>query len=73
MSFLTTTMRLEVIDEHFKMSLDRLLVDVKLETVSFNHIELDRELKHFCQSHNLLRTLKPSSDSFESSALIRPC
>jgi hypothetical protein len=35
-------MRLEVIDEHFKMSLDRLLGDVKLETVSFNHIELDR-------------------------------
>jgi hypothetical protein len=54
MSFLTTTMRFEVIDEHFKMSLDRLLVDVKLETVSLNHIELDRELKHFCQSYNCL-------------------
>jgi hypothetical protein len=35
-------MRFEVIDEHVKMSLDRLMVDVKFETVSFNHIELDR-------------------------------
>lgn len=57
--------------EHFKASLDRLLVDVKLEKVAFHQIQLDRELKFFCESFNLLSTLKPSSDDgFESSASI---
>ncbi|MCU8072168.1 Uncharacterised protein [Shewanella putrefaciens] len=57
--------------EHFKASLDRLLVDVKLEKVAFHQIQLDRELKIFCESFNLLSTLKPSSDDgFESSASI---
>jgi hypothetical protein len=57
--------------EHFKKSLDRLLVDVKLKTVLFHNVQLERELKHFCESFNLLSTLKPSSDdSIESPAAI---
>jgi|TARA_R110002167_G_scaffold188380_1_gene390014 hypothetical protein len=57
--------------EHFKKSLEKLLVDVKLETVEFNQVQLDRSLKDFCESFNLLSTLKPSSDdSNESPASI---
>jgi hypothetical protein len=57
--------------EHFKKALDKLLVDVKLETVEFNQVQLDRSLKDFCESFNLISTLKPSSDdSNESPASI---
>ncbi|MEL4302941.1 hypothetical protein ACE02Z_15190 [Shewanella xiamenensis] len=57
--------------EHFKKNLDRLLVDVKFEQVPFRRIQLERELKHFCESFNLINTLKPSSDDgFESQASI---
>jgi hypothetical protein len=56
MPFLTTTMHFEVIDEHFKKGLNSLLVDVKLESVTFNQVQLDRELKDFCESFNLIST-----------------
>ncbi|AZG73272.1 hypothetical protein [Shewanella livingstonensis] len=57
--------------EHFKKVLDKLLVDVKLEMIGLHHVQLDRTLKDFCESYNLISTLKPSSDdSIESPASI---
>ncbi|MEZ9368429.1 hypothetical protein AB4140_06325 [Shewanella sp. 10N.286.51.B2] len=56
---------------NFEKNLDKLLVDVKLESVTFKSITLDRELKSFYESFNLISTLKPSSDDeFESPASI---
>lgn len=57
--------------EHFNKSLEKLLVDVKLEMIAFNQLQLERSLKSFCESFNLLSTLKPSSDdNVESPASI---
>jgi hypothetical protein len=57
--------------EHFKKGLDKLLVDVKLEMVGLHHVQLDRTLKDFCESYNLIGILKTSSDdSIESPASI---